>query len=77
MFEEEGQPYLEEYESIVHIPMSSGLSGSCQTAAALAQEFGGRVQVVYNQRISVSQKHSVADPGSLRLDVAVTRVFHD
>lgn len=52
---------LEEYESVVHIPMSSGLSGSCQTAAALAQEFGGRVQVVNNQRISVPQKHSVAD----------------
>lgn len=52
---------LKDYESVVHIPMSSGLSGSCQTAAALAQDFGGRVQVVDNQRISVPQKHSVVD----------------
>ena len=56
---------LREHESVVHIPMSSGLSGSCQTAAALAQDFGGRVQVVDNQRISVPQKHSVADAVAL------------
>lgn len=52
---------LKEHDSVVHIPMSSGLSGSCQTAAALSQDFDGRVQVVNNQRISVPQKHSVAD----------------
>lgn len=52
---------LKDYEQIVHIPMSSGLSASCETAAALAQEYEGRVQVVNNQRISVTQKQSVMD----------------
>ncbi|MDO5346514.1 MAG: DegV family protein [Lachnospiraceae bacterium] len=49
------------YEKIVYIPMSSGLSGSCQTARMLADEYGGRVQVVDNHRISVTQKQSVKD----------------
>lgn len=52
---------LESYEELVHIPMSSGLSNSCQTAFVLAKEFGGKVQVVDNQRISVTQKQSVRD----------------
>lgn len=49
------------YDEIVYIPMSSGLSGSCQTAAALAEDYGGKVQVVDNHRISVTQRHSVQD----------------
>ncbi|EOS22188.1 DegV family EDD domain-containing protein [Lachnospiraceae bacterium 3-1] len=52
---------LEEYEEIVHIPMSSGLSSSCETAFVLAHEYEGKVQVVDNQRISVTQKQSVLD----------------
>ena len=52
---------LEEHEEIVHIPMSSGLSSSCETALMLAQEYGGKVQVVDNQRISVTQRQSVED----------------
>ncbi len=52
---------LEEYDEIVHIPMSSGLSNSCQTAFVLAKEFHNRVQVVDNQRISVTQRQSVLD----------------
>lgn len=52
---------LKEYDEIVHIPMSSGLSNSCQTAMMLAQEYDGKVQVVDNQRISVVQKRSVED----------------
>ncbi len=52
---------LKDADEIVHIPMSSGLSGSCQTAMMLAQEYGGRVQVVNNQRISVTQHQSVLD----------------
>lgn len=52
---------LEEYEEIVHIPMSSGLSSSCETAMALAADYDGRVRVVNNQRISVTQKTSVLD----------------
>ncbi len=46
---------------IVHIPMSSGLSESCHTAENLAKEYNGRVHVVDNQRISITQKQSVYD----------------
>ncbi len=52
---------LEEYDEIVHIPMSSGLSSSCETAIMLSQSYDGRVQVVNNQRISVTQRRSVLD----------------
>jgi EDD domain protein, DegV family len=52
---------LKEYDEIVHIPMSSGLSGSCQSAMMLAQDYDGKVQVVNNQRISVTQRQSVMD----------------
>ena len=52
---------LKTYDEIVHIPMSSGLSESCHTAARLAEEYGGRVFVVDNQRISITQKASVED----------------
>lgn len=46
---------------VVHIPMSSALSSSCMTARTLAEEFGGRVQVVDNRRIAVSQRQAVLD----------------
>lgn len=52
---------LKEYDEIVHIPMSSGLSASCATAMGLAQEYDGKVQVVDNQRISVTMQQSVMD----------------
>lgn len=54
---------LKENDEIVHIPMSSGLSGSCQSAIMLSQEpeFEGKVYVVNNQRISVTQRQSVLD----------------
>ena len=52
---------LKEYDEVVHIPMSSGLSSSCQTAIMLAQDYNGKVHVVNNQRISVTQKRSVFD----------------
>ena len=52
---------LKEYDEIVYIPMSSGLSGSCQTAIMLANEYDGKVQVVDSQRISVTQKWDVLD----------------
>ncbi len=52
---------LEECEEIVHIPMSSGLSSSCETAVMLSQKYDGKVQVVNNQRISVTQRQSVMD----------------
>lgn len=52
---------LKEYDEIVHIPMSSGLSGSCETAMMLSQDYDGKVQVVNNQRISVTLRQSVYD----------------
>lgn len=52
---------LQDYDEVVHIPMSSGLSNSCQTAMVLAREFKGRVYVVDNQRISVTQRQAVLD----------------
>lgn len=52
---------LKEYDEIVFIPMSSGLSGTCQTAMMLAEDFDGKVQVVNNQRISVTMRQSVLD----------------
>lgn len=52
---------LKEYDEIVHIPMSSGLSASCETAMGLARDYDGKVQVVDNQRISVTQRQSVLD----------------
>lgn len=52
---------LKEYDEIVHIPMSSGLSASCSTAMGLARDFDGKVQVVDNQRISVTMQQSVMD----------------
>ena len=52
---------LKEYDEIVHIPMSSGLSGSCQSAIMLSEDYEGRVQVANNQRISVTQRQSALD----------------
>lgn len=52
---------LRTYDSLVYIPMSSGLSASCETAKALAEKYDGRVQVVDNHRISVTQYQSVLD----------------
>lgn len=52
---------LQNYDEIVHIPMSSGLSGSCQSAVMLAEDYDGKVQVVNNQRISVTQRQSALD----------------
>ena len=56
---------LKEYDEIVHIPMSSGLSGSYAAAATLAEDYGGKVQVVNNQRISVTQRQSALDAKTL------------
>ena len=52
---------LKDYDEIVHIPMSSGLSGSCQSALMLSEDYNGKVQVVNNQRISVTQRQSALD----------------
>ena len=56
---------LKEYDEVVHIPMSSGLSASCETAMGLARNYDGKVQVVDNQRISVTLRQSVLDAVNL------------
>jgi len=50
---------LDDADEIIYIPMSSGLSGSCQTAIALSDDYDGKVQVADNHRISVSMRQSV------------------
>jgi DegV family protein with EDD domain len=52
---------LEKNDQVVYIPMSSGLSGSCETAHMLSQDYDGKVQVVNNQRISVTLRQSVME----------------
>ena len=52
---------LQDYDELVHIPMSSGLSSSCETAIMLSQDYDGRVQVADVQRISVTMRQSVLD----------------
>ncbi len=69
---------LETYDEIVHIPMSSGLSGSCQSARMLSENYDGKVQVVNNQRISVTQRQSALDALTLigrGMDAAAVREF--
>lgn len=68
---------LEEYEEILHIPMSSGLSSSCETAMALAKEFDGKVVVVDNQRISVTQRQSALDAKMLAEAGKNAKEIHD
>lgn len=52
---------LEDYDEIVYIPMSSGLSSSCETAVMLSEDYEGRVAVVNNQRISITQRQAALD----------------
>ncbi len=69
---------LAEYDEIVYIPMSSGLSGSCQSAIMLSEDFDGKVQVVNNQRISVTQRQSALDAKLLTergMDAAAIKDF--
>lgn len=68
---------LEEYDEIVYIPMSSGLSSSCATAMMLSEDYDGRVQVVNNQRISVTQRHSVMDAMKLADAGKTAKEIHD
>ena len=52
---------LEDHDEIIHIPMSSSLSSSCETAMMLSKEFEGKVHVIDNQRISITMRQSVLD----------------
>ena len=70
---------LKDYDQIVHIPMSSGLSGSCQTALMLAseEEYKDKVYVVDSQRISVTQKWDVFDALELAKQGKSAKEIHD
>ncbi|MEG0367202.1 MAG: DegV family protein [Coprobacillus sp.] len=70
---------LKDYDQIVHIPMSSGLSGSCQTALMLAdeEEYKGKIYVVDSQRISVTQKWDVFDAIELAKQGKSAKEIHD
>ena len=68
---------LQEYDQIVHIPMSSGLSSSCATAQMLAQDMDGKVYVVDNQRISVTMRQSVLDAIALAEKGMNAKEIHD
>lgn len=67
---------LKEYDEIVHIPMSSGLSGSFQTARMLAEDYEDKVYVVNNQRISVTMKQSVLDALNLANEGKSAKEIH-
>lgn len=69
----------EGYDEIIHIPMSSGLSGSCSTATALSREdeYDGKVFVVDNQRISVTQRQSVMDAIEMAKNGLSAKEIHD
>ena len=56
---------LKDHDQVVYIPMSSGLSSSWETAEMLSQDYEGKVFVVNNQRISVTQRQSVLDAKAL------------
>ena len=70
---------LKDYDQIVHIPMSSGLSGSCQTALMLSseEEYKDKVYVVDSQRISVTQKWDVFDALELAKQGKSAKEIHD
>ena len=72
--------YLQSYDGIVYIPMSSGLSETCHTLAHLAEseeEFAGKVYVVDNQRISVTQRQSVMDAIKMANEGKTAKEIHD
>ena len=63
--QERFEQLLKDYDEIVFIPMSSGLSSTCQTATMLAEDYDGKIYVVNNQRISITQRQSVLDAKAL------------
>ena len=68
---------LKEYDEILHIPMSSGLSSTCDTAMSLARDYDGKVIVVDNGRISVTQKQAVMDAKKLLAEGKTAQEVHD
>lgn len=69
---------LKDYNKIIHIPMSSGLSQTCATLTALAaNEFAGKVYVIDNQRISVTMRQSVCDAVAMVKDGKTAEEIRD
>ena len=68
---------LKTHDEIVYIPMSSGLSGSCETATNFAREFNGKVEVIDNHRISVTQKQAVIDAVNLAKEGKSAKAIKD
>ncbi len=68
---------LEEYDQIIHIPMSSGLSASCATALTLAADYPNKVYVVDNQKISVTMKQSVYEARAMANKGYDAKEIHD
>ena len=68
---------LQDYDQIVYIPMSSGLSSSCETAMMLSQDYEGKVFVVNNQRISVTQRQAVLDAQTMAQAGKSAQEIHD
>lgn len=68
---------LDSYDEVLHIPMSSSLSSSCETAIMLSKEYAGKVLVVDNQRISVTQRQAVLDAVMLSEAGKSAKQIHD
>ncbi len=68
---------LKDNDEVVYIPMSSGLSSSCSTAIVFSEDYDGKVQVVNNQRISVTQKQSVYDAKTMADNGASAKEIKD
>ena len=68
---------LKDYDELVYIPMSSGLSSSCATAQMLSEDYDGRVVVVDNQRISVTQKLSALEAKKMADEGKSAKEIHD
>ncbi len=68
---------LKTHDQVVYIPMSSGLSASCETALMLSADYKGRVFVVDNQRISITQRQSALDALEMARAGMDGRAIHD
>ena len=69
---------LKDYDKIIHIPMSSGLSETCRTLSHLAEsEYAGKVYVIDNQRISITMRRSVDDALNMLKDGKTAEEIRD
>ena len=69
---------LKDYDKIIHIPMSSGLSETCRTLSHLAEsEYAGKVYVIDNQRISITMRQSIDDALNMLKDGKTAEEIRD